>query len=200
MVTAQRDVTPILDIQDPEFAHRYQLGAWWTQYGDEQGTGPKPDTYFLSNVANLIDEIRACGVQSTQFPRLGFFLGMVHGGVLNPATNTIWPDATTLVTLSNPQMFRGYCAGRYWFFYEAENENERRVIDIDLMERLQELANERPYYQDVQGTIAFSLGCMLGDLSGQLFPLTQAEHKRFQEEDRLFLAEYEARQLRVIVL
>lgn len=46
---------------------------------------------------------------------------------------------------------------------------------------------------DEQGTINFALGCMLGELSGQVFPLTQDEHERIQEEDRQFLAEYEAR-------
>jgi len=34
---------------------------------------------------------------------------------------------------------------------------------------------------------------ILGELSGQLFPLTQEEHERIQEEDRQFLAEYQAR-------
>jgi hypothetical protein len=61
------------------------------------------------------------------------------------------------------------------------------------MQRLHELATERHEYMDAQGTISFTLGCMLGELSGQLFPLTQDEHERIQEEDRQFLAEYEGR-------
>jgi len=61
------------------------------------------------------------------------------------------------------------------------------------MQRLHELVTEHHEYLDEQGTINFALGCLLGELSGQRFPLTQEEHERIQEEDRLFLAEYEAR-------
>jgi hypothetical protein len=33
------------------------------------------------------------------FPRFGFYLGMIHGGMLNSQTNAVWPTVTTLVAL-----------------------------------------------------------------------------------------------------
>src|SRR5712691_9687982 len=192
MATTKRDVTPIVDIQSAEFAHQYQLGVYWARYGDEQGNGPQSDRYLIVNITKLIESGHLDDLQSIWFPNLGFFLGMLHGSVLNPRTSELWPHVTTLVTLSYPYVTRGYRAGRVWFFYEADPD-ECRLTDTSLMQRLHELATERHEYRDEESTINFALGCMLGELSGQLFPLTQDEHERIQEEDRQFLAEYEAR-------
>jgi len=192
MATTKRDVTPILDIQNAEFAHQYQLGAWWARYGDEQGNGPQPDTYFITNVTTLIESGHFNDLQSAWFPNLGFFLGMIHGGILIPQTSELWPNVTTLVRLANPHFMRGYRAGRVWFFYESDPD-ERHLTDTYVMQRLHELATERLDYRDKESTINFALGCVIGELSGQLFPLTQEEHEHIQEEDRQFLAEYETR-------
>lgn len=193
MATTQHDVTPILDIQNTEFAEQYQLGAYWARYGDEQGDGPQPDIYFITNITNLIKSSHLNDLQSTWFPLLGFFLGMVHGGLVSPQTGLLRPNLTTLVKLSDHDVMRGYRAGRVWFFYEV-NEDERRLTDTFLMQRLHELATESHTFMDVQGTINFALGCILGELSGQVLPMAQEEHEHIQEEDRQFLAEYEAQQ------
>src|SRR5690349_10849682 len=126
MAKTERDVTPILDIQNAEFAEQYQLGAWWARYGDEQGNGPQPDTYFILNVTDLLQSGHVNDLQSSWFPNLGFFLGMVHGGLLSPQTGLLRPNLTTLVNLSDLYMIRGYRAGRAWYFYEAD-EAERRL-------------------------------------------------------------------------
>jgi len=118
---------------------------------------------------------------------------MVHGGILNPQTGKPWSRVATLVRLSNPHLIRGYRAGRVWFFYEAD-EDESRLTDTLIMERFSELASERHRYNDEESTVTFSLGCVLGELSGQVCHLTRDEHEQIQEEDRQFLAEYEARQ------
>jgi len=194
MATTRREVTPILAIQRAEFADQYQLGAYWARYGDEQGNGPQPDTYFIINVTTLIESGQFNDLQSTWFPGLGFFLGMVHGGVLSPQTGELRPNVTTLVRLSNPSVTRGYRAGRVWFFSEADLD-ERRLTDTYLLQRLHELATENHTYMDVEGTINFALGCILGELSGQLLPMTQEEHERIQEEDCQFLAEYDTEPL-----
>lgn len=128
MAPAKYDVTPILDIQSAEFAEQYQLGTWWARYGDEQGNGPQPDTYFISNVTTLIENGHCSDLQSPWFPNLGFFLGMVHGGLLDPQTGELWPNLTTLVRLSDHHATRGYRAGRVWFFYES-NPDSRRLTD-----------------------------------------------------------------------
>lgn len=196
MAKNKHDVTPILDIQSTEFAEQYQLGAYWARYGDEQGHGPQPDTSFIANVTTLIESGYFNDPQSTWFPLLGLFLGMVHGGVFSPQTGELRSDVTTLVRLSDHYVTRGYRAGRSWYFYESDAD-DRRLTDTYLMQRLHELATENHTYMDVEGTITFALGCILGELSGQIFPLTQEEHERIQEEDRQFLAEYEARRTEV---
>ena len=33
---------PLIDIQSAEFARQYELGKWWSMYGDEQGSEPVP--------------------------------------------------------------------------------------------------------------------------------------------------------------
>lgn len=194
MAEAKHNVFPLLDIHNEQFADQYQLGAWWARYGDEQGDGPQPDNYFIANITRLIDNGHFHDLQSAWFPNVGFFLGMVHGGILDPETGLLRLNLTTLVYLSDPYTIRGYRAGRVWFFYEA-NPNECRLTDTYIMQRFHELATESHTFRDVQGTINFALGCLLGELSGQVFPLTQQEHERIQEDDRQFLAEYEAQRV-----
>src|SRR6266446_1567898 len=190
MVRTKLHIPPLLDIQSAEFARQYQLGAHWARYGDGQGHGPRADTSVIENLTRDIRE-RPVHTSTALWPRsLGFSLGLVHGSVLDPQTGTLRPTVTTLVTLSDPQFIRGYHAGRVWFFYEAEP-HERRLTDTALMQRLYELATEYHQYWDAQGTINFALGCLLGELSGHLLPLTADEQKRIQEEDRHF-AEDEA--------
>ena len=191
MATTKHDITPIVDIQSAEFGHKYQLGAYRARYGDEQGNGPQSDRYLIENITKLLESGHLTDTQSDRFPHLGFYLGMAHCGVLNPQTGELRPHLTTLVTLSDPNFARGYRAGRVWFFYEADPD-ERPLTDASLVQRIHELAIERHEYRDEESTINFALGCLLGELSGQLFPLTQDEHEHIQREDRQFLAEDEA--------
>ena len=37
---------PLIDIQSAEFAEQYELGRWWSMYGDEQGKGPVSASYL----------------------------------------------------------------------------------------------------------------------------------------------------------
>lgn len=199
MATTRHDVTPLLDIQNPGFACLYQTGAWWARYGDEQGRGPLPDTYLITNVMTMVKGGHFKNRRSAWFSHLGFFLGMIHGRLLLPETSELRPDVTTLVTLRDFQFTRGYRAGRVWFFYEADD-HEHRLTDTQVIERVHEPITERRKYRDAQGTINFALGGILGGLSGQVFPLTQGEQERIQEEDRQFLAEYESRQPTIAAL
>jgi hypothetical protein len=192
MATAKRDVPALLALQNAEGADQYQLGAHWARHGDEQGKGPQSDKYLFLDVTRLLEEGHFHAVQSARFPHPGFYLGMVHGAVLDPQTCELRPDATTLVTLSDPYVTRGYRPGRVWFFYEAEA-NEHRLTDTSLKQRLDALATESHEYMDAKGTINSALGCILGELNGQLLPMTQEEHERIQEEDRQFSAKPEAR-------
>lgn len=191
MATTRHEVTPIVDIQSAAFGHQYQLGAYWARYGDEQSNGPQSDRYLIENMTKLLQSGQMTALQNDRFPHLGFYLGMAHGGVLNPQTGELQLHLTNLVTLSDPNFARGYRAGRVWFFYEADPD-ERRLTDASLVQRIHELATERHEYRDEESTVNFALGCLLGELSGQLFPLTHDEHERIQRKDRQFLAEDEA--------
>src|SRR5712664_1553786 len=135
MAKTQHDIPSLLDIQNALFAKQYQLGAYWARYGDEQGNGPQSDTYFITNVTTLIESGQSLDLQSCWFTHLGFFLGMVHGGLFSPQTSKLWPHVTTLVKLSDHFVTCGYRAGRVWFFYEADK-GERRLTDVSLIERL----------------------------------------------------------------
>jgi len=77
-------VTALLDIRNAAFAHQCGLGIWWAMYGDEQGKGPYPDSYLIENIERNIRCGRFDSPSSEWFSSLGFYLGMIHGGMLDP--------------------------------------------------------------------------------------------------------------------
>lgn len=138
------------------------------------------DTYFSTCLLG--------GIQRHAYPQstnhnlvhsVAFYLGMIHGGVLS-ATGTIRQDITTLVQLHETDSIRGYHAGREFFFVDADKEGEWYPTEDSLIERVRELVDEYYGYKDAIGTIRFSIGCILGELSEHLFPWTHEEHHAFQ--------------------
>ncbi len=77
---------------------------------------------------------------------------------------------------ANRDAKRGYRAGREFFFVEAEP-HERRMTEGYLLERLRESVTEMAHWKDVDSTWFFSVGCLLGELSGHLFPMNGQERK-----------------------
>ncbi len=96
---------------------------------------------------------------------IGYFIGMLHGGMLSPSTQQLRPEVTPLVT--NKDNARGYRVGRE-FFCEAEPE-ERRYTDERLIEQFRELVREYPHFRSKKRTWDYGIGCILGELSGPLF-------------------------------
>ena len=47
---------------------------------------------------------------------------------------------------------------------------------------MRELAQEYGTYQDAEQTVRFCIGCILGELSGRLFPWTREEQHALEEE------------------
>src|SRR5260370_5139654 len=82
-------VAPLLSIENKEFAHWYELGAWWALYGDEQGRGPYYDRYLIENISDGIQSGWYNNPRSGWLPMVGFFIGMVHGGMYDPATRVL---------------------------------------------------------------------------------------------------------------
>lgn len=115
--------------------------------------------------------------RTTRTPHhLGFLLGMYHGGILSPQAGQLRPDAKTLAHLDHRDARRGYRAGREFYFVDAEP-YERRYIERSLIERLRESVGEMFYWRNDDGTWFFAIGCLLGVLSGPLFPMTPAEQR-----------------------
>lgn len=190
-ITKQQDVTPLLDIQNPNLADSYWLGVHWAMYGDEQGDGPQPDTYLIENITRYIEQGRFHGLTDPLLPSLGFILGMVHDGILDPQTDTLRPNLTSLVILSNPDVIHGYYAGRRWFFVDSGSDEERHLTDTMVMQRLAELANPKYPHDDKQACINFSIGNILGELSGHFFPWTVQEQEQLDQDSLQFLGKVE---------
>ncbi|SRR6266446_7063733 len=175
-------ISPLVDIRHSAFAQAYEHGLATRLFGTQKGDGPVKDTYFVNL---FLDGLRQGHFQYKGDLRssldVGFRLGVVHGGVLFP-DGTRRPDVTTLLTLHDHEVKRGYAAGREYFFTETDDAQAWRWTEEHVLERLRELAEEYGTYQDAERTIRFSIGALLGELSGRLFPWTPEEHRAVEEE------------------
>lgn len=182
MATRKQLLLPLLDIQSAAFAKQYERGIWQSMSGKEQGKGPVSVHYFMTCLRQY--EARGSFTHPAHLPHLGFCLGRYHGGVLSPHTGHLRPGVTTLATLDHPDARAGYAAGREWYFHEAEPQ-QRRLDEQGVIARLRELVIEDPYQQGDNADLwYYSLGCLLGDLSGHLFPETSAEAQAWQQACR----------------
>ncbi len=151
---------------------------------ERETTGPLEDSYFPNRLTREIE----------QFPSLfhaqheeklcwwaGFWTGIIHGGVLLP-DGSLHPEATALVTLYDQDITQGYYAGRQYFFVEVETDDQRTMTDTNLLDRLRELTAEYCTYEHPQAVLRFSIGGLLGSLSGPFFPWTAQEQARLEQE------------------
>ncbi len=191
-MTTIRQVTPLLTIESEAFAKQYELGVWWSMYGDEQGQGLVRDSYFVTNMKTCIEHGYFDGQHDDCLPHLGFYLGMYHGGILSPSTEEQRPDITTLVALHNQDAASGYYVGREWYFTEAQP-HERRYTEHLYIEQLQHLALESPNWKAVPPEKVWyhAIGCLLGEISGELFPMTEHDRSMWAEIDRQHREAYE---------
>lgn len=103
---------------------------------------------------------------------------------------TLRSDVTALVDLEdNQDAISGYKAGRQWFFEEA-TPDERTITDEQLIQRLRELTMDAETWHDPEGVWFFTVGCLLGELSGHLFPLSQEEQRQWEAEAEAAMKEY----------
>jgi hypothetical protein len=105
-------VVPIIDIRNQDFARWYSSGVFWALYGDEQGHGPQTDTYLITNITHAVRAGWYDHLDSGHLQPSGFYLGMVHGGMLTPGTHCVRP-VDTIVTLTNAAFKNGYQASRH---------------------------------------------------------------------------------------
>jgi len=189
-VTPMFQVTALLDINSAEFAHQYELGTWWAMYGDEQGKGPYPDSYLIENIGRNLRAGHYNDISSPWFSSVGFYLGIVHGGMLDSKTRQLRSSAS-LVILADPDFAKGYHAGRRYYFFEAPPD-EQRMTDAFLVEAINGWALEYPRWNEPEACLRYLLGCRVGALSGELLPMDGQERAQIETEDRKFMAEYQA--------
>jgi hypothetical protein len=178
-VTKKLQVTPLVDIRNADCAEGYTYGIWNCLLGMREGTGPVEDRYLVENLVKDIKHGLFDGChERTVYRSLGFYLGMIHGGVLDPR-GQLRRDVTTLVTLSDPDITRGYRAGRECYFLDLEP-HELYSPDSYLVDRLHEDVQDDPYPWKHRKEWNFTTGCLLGELSGRLFSWTREEHQAWE--------------------
>lgn len=187
-VTSTLHITPLVDIRSASFATSYSQGVYWCLYGEYANDAPLLDHYIVTNLNAYITKGYFDGKHEHCLPFIGFWLGMIHGGVLMP-DGQLRSDVSTLVTCQYQDFVRGYSVGREWYFYDA-SPRERWQIDTDLIERFRELASEYRSFRNYEHVLHYTLGCTLGELSGHLFPETAQETQVWEAERQKALAAY----------
>jgi hypothetical protein len=184
-------LVPLVNIQHPVFARHYEDGLAHSFFGDHETPGPLHDLYLVDIFLLARRFQRFDGHHEQElYGQIGFTLGEIHGGVLR-SDGTLRPDVTTLVTLHDPEIKRGYAAGRDFFFLDADTEDAWHMSDDTFIGLIRELAEEYADYADPLGTVRFSIGCRLGELSGHLFPWTPREQHSYETESMRFLGSIE---------
>jgi len=177
-ISKKLHITPLIDIQSATFAERYVGGVYWRLFGwrthgEIEAQGPLPEDYLIDNLKMCAKINRFDGRHDDSLRAdIGFFLCMLHGGVLTPA-GTLRPDATTLVIIHTSNFREGYERGRRDYFtrYEDLVHTEDELLDL-----FKARAQDNLYLGREQDTLRWAIGCTVGELSGRLFPLTQQQH------------------------
>jgi hypothetical protein len=179
MATEQQQVTSLVDFDTSIFAEHYQQGLHWLLFEQHGHAGPLSDEDIVATFKSFAHAGLFDGEQEQSLRRaVGAYLGAIHAGVLSPATGQLRPGVAALTTLCNPDAARGYRAGREWFFVDAEL-HECRYTESRLIERLRESVLEMVHWQDGEPTWFFVIGCLLGELSGHLFPMSGQEQREY---------------------
>jgi hypothetical protein len=147
--------------------------VYWALYGEQQGSGPYCDGYIIDNISRGIRNGWYSDLHSGWFPMIGFKLGMLHGGMIEPTTHQL-RSHETLVVLSDPDFHNGYRVGREYYFVEAPLEG-RHLSDRLFFEAVHEWASGYPIWREPEETLRYCLGCRIGELSGAVFPLRDYE-------------------------
>ncbi len=176
-------IFPLLTIHREVFREQYDYGLARSLYETREHRLHLNDLYLVDAFMRMQDTLHSFdGLnQKHLYAHLGLTLGEIHGGVLS-SCGTIRPDISTLVTLRDEEVKRGYRAGREFYFTEADTEQEWQWTEDRLLEWFRELAQEYDTYQDAERTVRFCIGCILGELSGRLFPWTAQEQHIIEEE------------------
>ncbi len=114
---------------------------------------------------------------------VGFYFGALHGCLLSPQTGQLRPHVTALVICSHPDATKGYYVGRRECFMDTPS-NRRIYTDSELLEELRQIAQDVVGYPDEENSWYYSIGCVLGNMSTQVFPATPEECQQWEAEYR----------------
>ncbi len=179
-ITKKLRVTPLYDIRHQEVASAYVEGLSESLSNRCEHVSV---SYLVSCLQRTIPLFTFDGQHhdaSRDF--VGYHLGAMHGTILTEA-GSIRQGVATLTALDTKDARRGYRAGRNYFFYEAAPQ-ERRLSDDYLIERFSEIAAECTAWHDADSTWQYAIACVLGELSGHVFPLTQEEQASWEAQER----------------
>lgn len=141
------------------------------------------DRYMLENLRTSLRVSDVDGQQAYGLPGIGSHFGRLDSAILSPETGTPRSDVTMLTSFCNDNAARGYSVGREHYFIDALPD-ERTYTDRQLIERLQELEREAVEFHEEENTWYYALGCIPGELSGQLFPATSLEYAQWETDRR----------------
>lgn len=184
-ITKKLSVVPLIDIQDAAFARHYLNGLWWSLYGEYEGDKPFPDHYLVDNLKRDVAHGYFDGQHDDWLPYIGFYFGAVHGCVLSPDTGQLRTDMTALVTFSHQVAARGYNVGRRDRTYNIPPDIHI-CTDAELIEELRQTALDLLQFPSEEDSWFYTVGCLLGNLSVQLFPATSQERQQWEAEFRMW--------------
>ncbi len=188
-ITSTLHITPLIDIHNNAFAQLYRDGLWWSLFGKGQANTPMTDSYLIENLKQCAADSYFDGQHDHWLPMIGFYIGRIHGGILSPQTGELRPDVTAPVMFHDQDAARGYSVGREWYFYEAQPQ-ELAYTDGTFLARVCELVLDLLEFDDDECTWYYTFGCVLGELSGNLFPETLQESQEWETRRQKWREEY----------
>ncbi len=168
-----------VDMDQPEFAAQYEQGLIWSLEANRE---PFVDNYLVDVLKLHARQGFFDGQHDPWLNHLGFFFGMIYGAILSPQNGQIRPGVTTLVILKHELIARGYRIGREYYFHEEGGKEP--FTATRLLGRLQESVHKFLEWKDTDATWDYTIGCILGELSGPLFPETVDESQQWEEDNR----------------
>ena len=188
-LTKNLHITALINIETPDFLICYRNGLWWSFYGEWERSSPLPDTYLIDNLKNSANKGFFEHEHDERLPWIGFSFGMIHGGLLSPHTGAVRTDVSTLASLTHRDSKRGYEVGRRDCSMNCASD-QRISTEGELLEEVRQIALDAMAYPDEPDAWFYSIGCLLGNMSLQVFPATAHEYKQWEAQYRQWEQEY----------
>lgn len=184
-ITATLSITPLFDIQHEDVEQAYYQGV---SDGLRYHWEPVSLTLLFIPFKRALAAHTFDGRHEADAHRfIGFHLGRMHGAILT-AYGTRRLTAATLITLDSKDARRGYDVGREWFFLESEPD-ERYFTDVALLKRITESVLDEGEHPSPEEVWHYTLACLIGELSGPVFPASKRERARWARQNQRVLDE-----------